>query len=197
MIALCGNCHPSVGKQGRDRQYELKASPHNRKTGRFSGALEFDKRDLLFKVGGSWYENVQNIIQVHDTPIIKCRIEEGQAMVSICMMDSLFRPLLTVDDNQVSFRVSDIWDFSYQHNVAVVRYGKGKIALRIDFRGPEATIEGTLNVGNQVMLLGAEEAQIPGGGTIRGMRVSNGFTGIQLGDPDFPLPKYSPWPRVS
>ena len=49
MLALCGNCHPAVSNWGRDRQYDLKNNPHNIARGVATGALEYDKRDLLFK----------------------------------------------------------------------------------------------------------------------------------------------------
>src|SRR4051812_28142048 len=41
MVALCGNCHPAVGKLGLDLQYKVKADPHNVRNGLMKGALEF------------------------------------------------------------------------------------------------------------------------------------------------------------
>lgn len=49
MVALCGNCHPAVSKQGQDRQYGVKHNPFNPRSGLFRGALEYDKRNLVSK----------------------------------------------------------------------------------------------------------------------------------------------------
>lgn len=71
MIALCGNCHPALGKLGRDLQYEIKQAPHDIRKGMLNGALEFDKRDLVFKVGGNWFENTTTILQFCNLPITR------------------------------------------------------------------------------------------------------------------------------
>jgi hypothetical protein len=79
MVALCGNCHPSVTNLGRDLQYDIKSNPRNVRNGIFRGALKCDKRDLVFKVGGIWYENTPVILQFGNLPIIACRLAEGQS----------------------------------------------------------------------------------------------------------------------
>jgi HNH endonuclease len=185
MVALCGNCHPAVSKLGRDRQYDIKHAPHNIQKNLFRGALEFDKRDLIFKVGGNWYENTPVILQFFHIPIISCTVQEGQAKVSLNLLDPNGQPLLTVAENDVSFRVDELWDFEYAHNFAVARYGPQDIALRMDFRDSEATIEGKIWLGNQQVRLGSTETTLPGHNMIRGCKTSGGSVGIQIGDPGY------------
>jgi hypothetical protein len=91
MLALCGNCHPAVSKLGRDRQYELKTGPRNIRRNMLNGALEYDKRDLIFRVGGNWYENIPIILQYKNTPIVACSLKDGQAKVSLNLFDPFGR----------------------------------------------------------------------------------------------------------
>jgi len=183
MVALCGNCHPPVSKLGRDRQYAIKRDPHNVRKGILRGALEFDKRDLVFRVGGNWYENTPIVLQFFHIPIISCTLKEGQAKVSLNLLDPDGQPLLAVEENDVSFRVDDLWDFEYAHNFAVARYGPRDVALRMDFRNAEATIEGKIWLGSQQVKLGPSETTLPGHKTITGCKFSGGNVGIQIGDP--------------
>ena len=108
MVALCKNCHVSLALQGKDRQYEVKNDPFNIKRGHFFGALEYDKRDLIFKVGGNWYENVPIILQYRSIPIIACVIEENQAKVSLNIFDPSGKIILRVDKNVVVFRIDEM-----------------------------------------------------------------------------------------
>jgi hypothetical protein len=183
MVALCGNCHPAVGKLGQDRQYDIKNSPYNVKKGALNGALEFDKRDLIFKVGGNWFENTPTILQFFNVPIISCSLKDGQARVSLNLLDPAGQSLLRVDENDVSFRVNDLWDFEYAHNYAVARCGPRDIALRLDFRGPEAVIEGKIWLGPNQVRLGPTETTLPGSNIFRGNRMRGGRVGIQIGNP--------------
>ena len=153
MVALCGNCHPALSKLGRDRQYEIKRDPYNVRANLFRGALEYDKRDLIFKVGGNWYENTPVILQFRDLPIISCLLDEGQAKVSLNLLDKNGKIILAVKENNVVFRVDDLWDFEYAHNLAVARYGPRDIALRMDFRKPDAVIEGKIWLGDKQVRL--------------------------------------------
>jgi HNH endonuclease len=186
MVALCGNCHPAVSKLGRDVQYSFKSEPYNVKRGLFKGALEYDKKDLVFKVGGCWYENVTTIIQFCNTPIISCKLADGQTHVSLNLFDDVGNLRLAVTDNNVVFRVDDLWDFEYAHNVAVARYAPRDIALRLDFRGAESIIQGKIWLGNQQIRLGADNSTLPGGNTFLGGRFRNARVGIQIGAPSKP-----------
>ncbi len=186
MVALCGNCHPAVSNLGRDMQYAIKNDPHNMKRGTFQGALEYDKRELVFKVGGCWYENVPIILQFSHVPIISCSLIEGQTKVSLNLFDDTGKLRLAVLENNVVFRINDMWDFEYAHNLAVARYAHRDIALRMDFRGAEAIIEGKIWLGNQQISLGPNESILPGGNVFRGARMRNASVGIQLGDPAGP-----------
>ena len=188
MVALCGNCHPMVAKWQINRQHEIKANPINISNGLFSGALEYDKKDLLFKVGGNWYDNTPIILQFYDKPIISCYIADGQAKISLDLLDKRGDSLLTVKENNVTFRVNDMWDFEYAHNIAVAKYGFRDIALRIDFRRPESVIEGKLWLGENQILLGSNQTNLPGASSVRGGRTSNCNVGIQIGDANA-----SPW----
>lgn len=181
MIALCGNCHPAVAKKSRQYAYDLKGKPHNLVEGRARGALEYDKSDLLFKVGGNWYENTPVILQFRNTPIIACRLEDGEAKVSLNLLDQNGNVLLAIRDNDVAFRVTDLWDFEYKHNVAVARLGPRDVALKMDFRGPEATIEGKIWLGAGQVQLGREQTTLPGNNVFRGSRMSNCGVGIAIG----------------
>lgn len=183
MVALCGNCHPAIEKLGRDRQYGIKNDPYNVRKGIAKGALEFDKRNLLFKVGGGWFEDTPIILRFFHIPIIGCSLQDGQAKVSLNLLDANCRPLLTVKDNEVCFRVDDLWDFEYAHNFAVARYGARDVALRLDFRHHEAIIEGKIWLGNIQAKLGPNETTLPGV-AMRGNKISRCGVGIQIGDPN-------------
>ena len=183
MVALCGNCHPAVSKLGRDRQYEIKRDPHNVRTHLLRGALEYDKRDLVFKVGGNRYENTPIILRFNDNPIISCSLYEGQSKISLNLLDKDGRILLSVKENNVDFRVDDLWDFEYAHNFAVARYGPRDIALRMDFRKEDAIIEGKLWLGDKQVRLGPNETTLPGNNVIKRAKVSNCGVGIQIGNP--------------
>ena len=181
MVALCGNCHPAVSKLGRDLQYEIKDNPFNIKKCILSGALEYDKRDLVFKVGGNWYENTPVILQFQNTPIISCTLREGQAKVSLNLFNEEGQLTLSVAENDVAFRVNDLWDYEYAHNFAIARYGSRDIAVRMDFRKDEAVIEGNLWIGNRKVKLGPNETTLPGNNIFKGNRTSNCSVGIQIG----------------
>lgn len=181
MVALCGNCHASVSKLGRDLQYEIKTSAINIKRGIFRGPLEYDKRDLVFKVGGNWYEDVPTIIQFRDIPIIACAISDNQTKISLNLLDKNGQTLLSVMENDVVFRVDDLWDFEYAHNLAIARCGPRDIALRMDFRGPEAIVEGKIWLGNLQVTLGPNETTLPGNNLMRGARMRKSSVGIRIG----------------
>jgi 5-methylcytosine-specific restriction endonuclease McrA len=186
MMALCGNCHPEVSKYGRDRQRVIKERPFNVKRGAFLGALAFDKRDLVFRLGSNWYDNTPVLLQFFNTPIVSCRLDDGQAKVSLNLLSPSGQSLLRVDDNEISFRINDLWDFEYAHNTAVARYGLRDIALRMDFRSAEATIEGKIWLGRQQVRLGRNET-ILGSSTFSNSRFSNCRVGIQIGDASIPI----------
>ena len=183
MVALCGNCHPAVSNLGCDRQYEIKSDPHNVRENWLRGALEYDKRDLIFKVGGNLYENTPVILQFFDLPIISCSLDEDQAKVSLNLLDENGKIILAVKENDVIFRVDDLWDFEYAHNLAIARYGPRDIALRMDFRKLEAVIEGKIWLGDKQVRLGPNETRLPGGPLVKGQRIVNCGVGIQIGNP--------------
>ena len=182
MVALCGNCHSALAKLGTDIQYKIKREPYNIKTGTVNGALCYDKRDLEFVVGGNQFINVSHILKFHNIPIISCRIEDSQARVSINIFDKYGNRQLSVDDNNIVFRVHDFWDFEYRHNLAIARYGAGDIAIKMDFRKPEATIEAHLWLGGRPLYVGKEKL-IYSGSEVGGNTTVGGFVGIQLGNP--------------
>jgi len=180
MVALCGNCHPAVSKLERDRQYEIKENPHNIRTSLLLGALEYDKRDLVFKVGGIWYENTPVILQFRDLPIISCLLDEGQAKISLNLLDKDGNIIFAVKENNVIFRVDDLWDFEYAHNFAVARYGPRDIALRMDFRKSDAVIEGKIWLGDKQVKLGPNDTELPGQYLFKGNRVIDCGVGIVI-----------------
>ena len=145
------------------------------------GALEYDKRDLVFKVGGNWYENTPIILQFRDLPIISCLLDEGQAKVSLNLLDKNGNIILAVKENDVTFRVDDLWDFEYAHNFALARYGPRDIALRMDFRKSDAVIEGKIWLGDKQVKLGPNETELPGQNLFKGNRVSDCGVGIVIG----------------
>lgn len=180
MVALCGNCHPAVAKKGRQYAYDIKGRPFNIKNGLVKGALEYNKSDLIFKVGGNWYENTPFILQYRDVPIIGCKLDDGEARVSLNLLDRDGRQLLSVEDNIVGFRINDLWDFEYKHNLAVARLGSRDVVLRMDFRGDEASIEGQFWLGGAKIQLGREETTLPGNNIFRGGRIEGCNVGINV-----------------
>lgn len=179
MMAVCGNCHPAVSKLGRDLQRELKAKPYNVSKGVMQGALVFDKRELAFKVGGSHYINVPTMLQYRDIPIVSCKLSDGQAKVSLNLLGPDNKTVLKIDDNDVTFRVDDLWDFEYKHNYAVARYAHRDVAMTLDFRGAEATIEGKIWLGGKQATLGRDATTLPGV-HVAGATIINGDVGIHI-----------------
>lgn len=182
MVALCGNCHEMTRGMGLKKQYSIKSNPHNLRTGMARGALSYNKSELIFKVGGSWYENVPCILRFYDQDIISCRIESDEVRVSISLFDEYMWPVFTVKDNEVSFRADAFWDFEYKYNYAVLRSAKRKVTLILDFRKPEATIRGEFLLAGKKIKLGPDYTNLDGGNIIKGARFSDGPVGIQLGE---------------
>jgi hypothetical protein len=180
MIAVCGNCHAFLETQGRDRQYAIKHDPKNQSQGEFRGLLQYDKRDLVFRVGGNWYENTPVILQFFDTPLISCRLQDDQALVSMNVFNSLGRLVLGIEDSEVRFRLGDFWDFECRKNVAIVRSGPRDVALKLDFSQQDATVEGKLWAGGKLLTFGREQTNI-GGLSMTNNRIRNCGTGIQIG----------------
>jgi hypothetical protein len=86
-----------------------------------------------------------------------------------------------VINNEVVFRLDDVWDFEYAHNHAVARYGPRDIALRMDFRGYEAKIEGKIWLGQHQITLSPEIMTLPRGNRMIGCQFS-APVGIQIGE---------------
>jgi len=178
MVCLCRNCHSALGKKGRDLQYKIKENPYNIKKGIMNGALDYDKRDLVFKVGGIQFINTPTILQFRDIPIISCVLKEGQVKVSLNLLDQNGVIIFSVKENDIIFRTDDIWDFKYAHNLVVVRRRLGEIALRMDFRKSEAFIHGHLWIANQKLKLYPKKIILPGNNIIRGGVMSSNKVGI-------------------
>jgi len=179
MIAVCATHHGMLATQGQDRQYRIKETPRNIVNGEHRGMLEYDQRNLVFRIGGNWYEDVPTILQFRQTPLISCRLADDQALVSINLYDRSGSVVIRVIDNEVAFRVDALWDFECTRRVAIVRSGPRDIALKMDFSGPEAVVEGRLWAGTQLLKLGKEETSI-GGSLLRDCRISNCKVGIQV-----------------
>ena len=188
MVALCGNCHPSVSLLGSDRQYAIKANPFNIAEGRFQGAMAYDKRDLKFKVGGNWYADTPIILQLCNTPLISCRLQNSQAMVSLVMLDEEWHQTLVIQDNEIIFRTDDMWDFKYSHNLITAHSAPRDVLLKMDFRGDEAIIEGKLQIGREKIELSVDETVLPGFTSIKGCHIQGCGVAIQLGDENEVLP---------
>ena len=181
MIALCGNCHREVSTYRRDRQYELKNNPFNIYAGIARGTLGYDKRDLRFRVGGNWYENVPTILRYSNIPVIACSLQDGQANISLILFDDEGRQILSVDKNNIEFRVDDLWDFEHVPGMVVARYGPRQVALRIDFRADDAVIEGSIWLGGRRFELSPEQTTLPGQNRLRNCSFSHCAVGIQIG----------------
>ena len=180
MMAVCGNCHRALSKLGRDLQRKIKSEPHNVTEGVMKGALVFDKRELAFKVGGNHFIDVPTILQYRDLPIVSCKLSDGQAKVSLNLLGPDNKTVLSVDDNDVTFRVDDLWDFEYKHNYAVARYAHRDVAMTLDFRGAEATIEGKIWLGGKQATLGRDATTLPGQ-TYGGNTIIRSPVGIRIG----------------
>jgi hypothetical protein len=118
-----------------------------------------------------------------DTSIIACSIVEGQAKITLNLFEENGAEFLSVVNNDVVFRIDDVWDFEYAHNMAVVRYGPRKTALRIDLRRPEAIIEGTLWIAGNQIRLGPETTTLPRQNQMSNCTMSGLSVGIQIGEP--------------
>ncbi|MCX5513832.1 HNH endonuclease [Kaistia algarum] len=180
MVALCANCHANIDVYRADRQYQLKYKPKNIVEDRVQGFLDFDKRDLIFRVGGNWFENVDTMIQFRNTPIVSARIIDNQARVSLNLFNSAGRLVLQVVDNEIALRASTFWDFECRQGVAIARSATRSIALRMDFQGNEASIEGEIWMGGKAVRLGREETSV-GTNTLRNNRIVGSRVGIQIG----------------
>lgn len=179
MVAVCGNCHPEISGFGLGRQYRIKSNPFNISRGVFSGALSFDRAVLDFDIGNLRVINTPILLQAFDTPLISCRIDEGQVLVSMVFFDDELRPLLRIVDNEIEFRVDDIWDFEYKFNYVVVRCDARDTILKLDFRNAQAAIETRFNICGQGINISRRGLEY-GGNKIFGGSVSNCRTAVQL-----------------
>lgn len=180
MVALCANCHANIDVYGVDWQYKLKERPKNILEDRVNGFLEFDRRELIFRVGGNWYENVPIIMQFRNVPLIATRIIENQAKISVNLFNSAGRLVLQVVDNEITLRASSFWDFECHAGVAIARSAPRKIALKMDFRGPDACIEGSLWAGGREIVLSREHTSVSSN-VMTDCRFQGGRVGIQIG----------------
>jgi len=180
MVALCPTHHVSVAKYQVDRQREIKSKPYNIANGIHSGALDYDKRDLVFDVGGTRYINVGTFLRFKDRPIISCRIDEGQAKCSLNLYDKNDQLILEVKDNEVVFSPNNIWDYEYKNNHAVVRTAAREIALEMDFREETATIRGSFWAGGNSIKLDRHKTVLPGDNMLFGGVIEGGEVGIQI-----------------
>lgn len=179
MVALCPNCHAQIGSQGRDRQYRLKETPRNVLRGEFRGSLNFDQRHLLFKIGNIWYENTPIILQFRDIPLISCRVESDQVLISLRLFNSAGRLVFQISDNEVVFRMGSLWDYEHSLRVVTVRSEARDIALKLDFRTSEAAIEGKLWAGDTLVKLSKDGTNLAGMSVGAG-RIVNERVGIFL-----------------
>ena len=76
------------------------------------------------------------------------------------LLDMYGNSIFRVDNNEIEFRINDLWDFEYKFNYAVARYAARKIAVAIDFRSDEASINGNLWLGSQFCKFGPNESSI-------------------------------------
>lgn len=182
MVALCGRCHDIVAGYGRDRQYAIKCNPFNMNQGIFRGAMDYDKRDLVFRVGGSDFLNTDALIRYKDIPLIAARIEDGQALLTMNLFDKFQNRLLSIIDNDVHFLTRSFWDFECKPKLIIARHAKGDIALRIDFRKEKSIIEGKMWAGNYPIRLSRDTLSLSGGSFIKNGLFAFSKAGIQIED---------------
>ncbi|WP_425105509.1 HNH endonuclease signature motif containing protein [Ancylobacter sp.] len=190
MMALCGNCHPAVANLRLDRQYAIKHNPSNIRSGMVRGALVYDQTELVFKVGGAYFENTPTILAFYGVPIISAKIVDGEVKVSIQLYDEKFFRIFEVVDNEITFRIDDFWDFEYRHNYAVVRSAPRRVALEMDFRGSEAVINGKFNLLGTEVKISSDHINIETG-IISGGRIVDCGTGIAIGHGRIIPPHYA------
>lgn len=194
MVALCPSCHVMVAKLDREKQYTIKGAPKNKIDGNVRGNLICESKELNFLVGSVNYIDTPTIFQFQDTPIIACRQEDGQILVSMIVLDSQCNQLLVIRDNEIAFRSDDLWDFEYKHNLVKARYGPADIAVTLDFRKSPYTIMGRIWYGDTEVRLSPTETAFPNeGGYIAGGSMVGCLVGIQIGPPDIPLPMRCKW----
>jgi hypothetical protein len=146
------------------------------------GALDFDKRDLTFAVGGNLFTNTPVILRYRQTPIISCIVQDGQAKVSLNLLGPEGQTMLSIVDNDVTFRIDDLWDFEFKHNVVTARYGPRDIALHIDLREQAAKIEGKVWLGSHQVTLSPSRTTLPRQSRVIGCQFGSLAVGIQVGE---------------
>jgi hypothetical protein len=189
MVALCPTCHAWVAKLALSEQYAIKKDPYNVRTGIAEGALKYSKDNLTFKVGGNMYRNCPIILKFNSRPIIGCRLINGQAQISLDLLDQECHPIFAVRDNNIRFQIDDFWDFEYKHNWIALRHGKRDVALRIDLRKDPATIRAKIWLGKtQAHLRPSATTISTNGATIKGVVFDRNIVGLHYCDPNAPIP---------
>lgn len=186
MMAVCGNCHPAVSKLGKEKQYKIKEFPHNIKSNYFSGAMVTDKRDLILSAGSNKFINSNNIIQFYDKPLLSMKIIDGEVKISALILDGELHELLVINDNEISFRIDNLWDFKYHHNRVMARRGKRDVAIDIDFSKNEIEMSGNFFLGHKKISFSPSNMDVMGA-TFKNCTLTAG-TVFQIGDPNVVLP---------
>ncbi|WP_107816745.1 HNH endonuclease [Celeribacter persicus] len=180
MIALCPSHHTEVAKLTRQKQYDLKFTPHNIKTGQIRGTLISAETEPSFIVGGNTYINTPKIFTYYDLPLITYDIIEGERSLSLYFPDNKFWPELRITNNQIAANPNNFWDIDFHHNLATFRKKKGKKFLEIDFRNPVAELNTELEIRAQIFRFSPTSTNF-GTNKIAGAKLVNCVAGIGFG----------------
>ncbi len=181
MIALCRNCHQSLGKMRRERCYELKANPRNKREGKIRGELGTDVDTTSFLVGSCTYIDTPIIFSYFETPIIRYSIEDGEALLDIYIPKEDMWPDILVQKNDLIVNSGDKWDIDFRTNFLRVQKRRGSTYFQIDLRKEVAEIAGQFSIRGQKFMFNPASANI-GGATISGGKFVDCGAGIAIGD---------------
>ncbi|MFG2309648.1 HNH endonuclease [Streptomyces sp. NPDC048566] len=76
-----------------------------------------------------------NLVEVNSESLLNLRVDQGSLLVSLKLYGSDGSPLVTIDDNELTYKTAS-WDVQFKGRALTVREGKGKIRARLAFDPP-------------------------------------------------------------
>ena len=147
MIALCPNCHTTLGKLPRERCYKLKNDPYNVRHGYVKGRVYTDNSGEVEEFGGNYAPRARCFVRFLGHPMLSVSYQNGIAELSMTVLDSSCAPILVIEKNDVLARASALTDFDFRTNYLLIKAPTNFTRIELDFRRRPASILGKIGVG--------------------------------------------------
>jgi hypothetical protein len=121
---------------------------------------------------------------IDDTPVVLFRVEDGQLLLTVQLIDSTNRLLVQIIDSELVYSILP-WDVEFEAQTLTVRSGPGDIFVRIRFEPPDGVSINRAHIfrnGIEVDVTPDRIMVLPNQNSIAGSTVVNAVGGLCLGD---------------